>query len=172
MRCIIVTQSRISLQLFMFLRVRSCAMIETLLQGKIRVKQLTKLFLNSNNLVYLRGLETEFGVSSNTVRLELNKLSAVKLIETVNHTENNQKQYWANSQHPLFENLCGFILKEFGLDTLVEKVFERLGAVESVYITQDWAEGKIGPLLDLVVVGNVNQKYMFTLIKKAEPLTT
>ena len=79
-------------------------MIETLIQGKIRVKLLTKLFLNPNNLVYLRGLEKEFGVSSNTVRLELNKLSEVKLIETVENPDSNQKQYRANSQHPLMTN--------------------------------------------------------------------
>ena len=145
-------------------------MIETLLQGKIRVKLLTKLFLNPNNLVYLRGLEKEFGVSSNTVRLELNKLSEVKLIETVENSESNQKQYRANPQHPLFENLRCFILKQFGLDSLIEKVFDRLGEVEAVYITHDWAEGKIGPFLDLVVVGNVDQKYMYSLIQKAEPV--
>ncbi len=145
-------------------------MIETLLQGKIRVKLLTKLFLNPNNLVYLRGLEKEFGVSSNTVRLELNKLSEIKLIESVENSESNQKQYRANPQHPLFENLRGFILKQFGLDSLIEKVFDWLGEVEAVYITHDWAEGKIGPFLDLVVVGNVDQKYMHSLIEKAEPI--
>ncbi len=145
-------------------------MIETLIQGKIRVKLLTKLFLNPNNLVYLRGLEKEFGVSSNTVRVELNKLSEVKLIEKVQNTENNQKQYRANPQHPLFENLRGFILKQFGLDSLIEKVFDRLGEVEEVYLTHDWAEGKTGPFMDLVVVGKVDQNYMHELILKAEPI--
>ncbi len=145
-------------------------MIETLIQGKIRVKLLTKLFLNPNNTVYLRGLEKEFGVSSNTVRLELNKLSEVKLIETVENPDSNQKQYRANPQHPLFENLRGFILKQFGLDSLIEKVFDRLGEVEAVYITHDWADGKIGPFLDLVVVGKVDQSYMHQLINRAEPV--
>ena len=50
-------------------------MLETLVQGKIRLKLLTRLFLNPESRVYLRGLEKEFGVSSNTVRYELNKLS-------------------------------------------------------------------------------------------------
>ena len=145
-------------------------MIETLIQGKIRVKLLTKLFLNPNNLVYLRGLEKEFGVSSNTVRMELNKLSEVKLIETVQNPESNQKQYRANPQHPLFDNLRGFILKQFGLDSLIEKVFDRLGEVEAVYLTHDWAEGKTGPFMDLVVVGKVDQNYMHDLILKAEPI--
>ncbi len=145
-------------------------MIETLIQGKIRVKLLTKLFLNPNNVVYLRGLEKEFGVSSNTVRLELKKLSSVNLIETVENSENNQKQYRANPEHPLFDNLRGFILKQFGLDALIEKVFDRIGQVEQVYLTHDWAEGKTGPFMDLVVVGKVDQLYLHDLIRKAEPI--
>jgi len=143
-------------------------MIDIFLQGKIRVKLLTKLLLNPSNTVYLRGLEKEFGVSSNTVRVELNKLSEIKLIEVVENLESNQKQYRANANHPLFDNLRGFILKQLGLDSLIEKVFDRLGDVEEVYLTHDWAEGKTGPFMDLVVVGKVNQNYMHELISKFE----
>ena len=131
---------------------------------------MTRLFLNPLNTVYLRGLEKEFGVSSNTVRNELNKLHAVKLIETLEHEDGNQKQYRANPNHPLFANLRGFVMHQFGLDALIEKVFDRLGEVEAVYLTHDWAEGKTGPFLDLVVVGKVDQVYMHELIQKAEPL--
>ena len=129
---------------------------------------MTRLFLNPLNTVYLRGLEKEFGVSSNTVRVELNKLSEVKLIEVVENLESNQKQYRANVNHPLFDNLRGFILKQFGLESLIEKVFDRLGDVEEVYLTHDWAEGKTGPFMDLVVVGKVDQNYMHELISKFE----
>ena len=145
-------------------------MIDTFLQGKIRVKLLTKLLLNPSNTVYLRGLEKEFGVSSNTVRVELNKLSEIKLIEVVENLESNQKQYRANASHPLFDNLRGFILKQFGLDSLIEKVFDRLGDLEEVYLTHDWAEGNTGPFMDLVVVGKVDQNYMHELIGKVEPV--
>lgn len=131
---------------------------------------MTRLFLNPVNTVYLRGLEKEFGVSSNTVRNELNKLHAVRLIETVETEEGNQKQYRANPNHPLFANLRGFVMQQFGLDALIENVFDRLGEVEAVYLTHDWAEGKTGPFLDLVVVGNVDQNYMHDLILKAEPI--
>ncbi len=131
---------------------------------------MTRLFLNPLNTVYLRGLEKEFGVSSNTVRNELNKLLAVKLIETVEREDGNQKQYRANPCHPLFANLRDFVLQQFGLDALIEKVFDRLGEVKAVYLTHDWAEGKTGPFLDLVVVGKVDQTYMHELILKAEPL--
>jgi len=145
-------------------------LIETLLQGKIRVKLLTKLLLNPSNIVYLRGLEKEFGVSSNTVRSELNKLSEVKLIELVDNLETNQKQYRANVNHPLFDNLRGLILKQVGIDALIEKVFNKLGEIDQVYLTNDWAEGKESPFVDLVVVGNVNRNNLNDLTTKAELL--
>ena len=59
--------------------------LDKIFTGKIRVQLLTKLLLNPASTVYLRGLERDLGVSSNTVRLELNKLSDMKLIQE--HTE-------------------------------------------------------------------------------------
>ncbi len=48
-------------------------MLGTLITSKTRVKLLLKFFLNSNAKAHLRGLETEFGESSNAIRLELNR---------------------------------------------------------------------------------------------------
>jgi hypothetical protein len=143
--------------------------INTLLQGKIRVKLLTRLLLNPASRVYLRGLEKDFGVSSNTVRVELNKLSDLKLIE-VDETVTAQKQYKANPNHPMFSPLRSFIMKHIGLDSLIEEVFRKLGDVESVFLTNDWAEGKESPFVDLVVVGNVNKTYMNKLVDHVEKL--
>jgi hypothetical protein len=143
--------------------------IDTLLNGKIRLKLLTRLLLNPASRVYLRGLEKDFGVSSNTVRVELNKLSDLKLIE-VDETVTAQKQYKANTLHPMFNPLRNFILKQFGFESLIEQVFQKLGDVESVYITNDWAEGKESTFVDLVVVGDVNKTYMNRLIEHAEKL--
>jgi len=148
----------------------SFPVLESYFKGKISAKLMTRLFLNPLNTVYLRGLEKEFGVSSNTVRLELNKLSAVQLIEVVDNPESNQKQYRANSAHPLFDSLRGFVLKQFGLDSLIERVFDRLGDLEAVYLTHDWAEGKMSPFMDFVVVGQIDPNYMYELILKAEPI--
>lgn len=141
--------------------------LDVLLNGKIRIKLLTRLLLNPVSRVYLRGLEKEFGVSSNTVRVELNKLSDLKLIE-VDESEGNVKQYKANTEHPMFSPLRSFILKQFGFESLIEQVFQKLGDVESVYITNDWASGKESPFVDLVVVGNVNKTYMNRLIEHTE----
>jgi DNA-binding transcriptional ArsR family regulator len=144
-------------------------LLEILFQGKIRVKLLTRILLNPKTTVYLRGLEKELGVSSNTVRLELNKLKEAKLIELADE-DGNQKQYRANVKHPLFDSLRNLILKQIGFDELINTVFDNLGDVESVYLTNDWAEGKESPFIDLVVVGNIDKEYMSKLIEKAESI--
>lgn len=43
------------------------------------------------------------------------------------------------------------------MDSLIEKVFDRLGDLEAVYLTPDWVEGKMGPFMDSLVVGQVDQ---------------
>ena len=58
---------------------------------------LTKLLLNPESRVYLRGLERDLGVSSNTVRVELNKLQDMHLIEVQDDPENTKvKNYVVN----------------------------------------------------------------------------
>ncbi|MCB0841528.1 MAG: ArsR family transcriptional regulator, partial [Bacteroidetes bacterium] len=49
-------------------------MIETLISSKTRIKLLLKFFLNSKTTSYLRNLESEFGESTNGIRVELNRL--------------------------------------------------------------------------------------------------
>lgn len=57
-------------------------MIEALISSKTRIKLLLKFFLNSSNRAYLRGLEEEFGESTNAIRLELNKLEKAGMVSS------------------------------------------------------------------------------------------
>ncbi len=98
-------------------------MIDQLFSGKIRLKLLARLLLNPGSQVYLRQLERDLQVSSNTVRLELNKLSEMKLINAVKTEESKIKKYIANTVHPLYSNLRSIILKYVGVDQLLEEVF-------------------------------------------------
>jgi hypothetical protein len=146
-------------------------LLDNFLIGKIRVRLLTKLILNPDNKVYLRGLERDLGVSSNTVRLELNKLSHMQLIQ-VSEDETNAKvkNYSVNTQHPLFSSLRGIILKYVGLDQILEQVIHKLGNVQKVYLTGDLANGKNGSFVDLVIVGDIDRDYLHKLIDKVEPM--
>ena len=141
-----------------------------LFSGKIRLKLLSRLLLNPGSQVYLRQLHRELGVSSNTVRLELNKLSNMRLITTLDSDEGKIKKYAANALHPLYKNLRGLILKYMGVDYLIEEVFYKLGDLKEVYLTGEIAEGKNTPFIDLVVVGDIDRVFFNHLVEKAEGL--
>ncbi|MHA8069046.1 ArsR family transcriptional regulator [Aquirufa ecclesiirivi] len=145
--------------------------LDSIFSGKIRVKLLTKLLLNPASKVYLRGLERELGVSSNTVRLELNKLNEMHLIKVQVDPDNTKvKHYAVNTSHPMFSSLRGIIMQFVGLDQIIEQVIDKLGNVEKVYLTGDLAEGKDSPFVDLVLIGDVDKDYLYQLIQKAEGL--
>lgn len=145
--------------------------LDTIFSGKIRIALLTKLFLNPTSKVYLRGLERDLGVSSNTVRLELNKLQEMHLIEAQEDSENTKvKNYMVNQEHPMFNTLRGIILQFVGLDQIVDQIIKKLGNLDQVYLTGDLAEGRNSPFVDLVLVGKVDKPYLYQLIEKAEPL--
>ena len=145
--------------------------LDKIFTGKIRVQLLTKLLLNPASTVYLRGLERDLGVSSNTVRLELNKLSDMQLIQEHTETNNNKiKHYTINTKHPMFKSLRGVILQHVGLDQIIENVLDKLGNIDEVYLTGDLALGKNSHFVDLVIVGDVDKNYLYQLIEKAENL--
>ena len=145
--------------------------LDKIFSGKIRLQLLTKLLLNPASTVYLRGLERDLGVSSNTVRLELNKLSDMQLIQEQTDDENTKtKHYAVNTKHPMFKSLRGVIMQYVGLDQIIENVLDKLGNVDEVYLTGDLALGKNNPFVDLVIVGDIDKAYLYQLIEKAETL--
>jgi len=143
-------------------------MIDTLISNKTRIKLLLKFFLNSNTTSYLRGLESEFGDSTNAIRLELNRLESAGMLSS--HSSGNKKIFQANQEHPLFTELQSIIRKHIGLDKITSTVIERLGNVQRVYLTGSFAQGRDSQIIDLLLVGEIDINYLVTLISKAEKL--
>lgn len=143
-------------------------MIETLISSKTRIKLLLKFFLNSNTTAYLRSLESEFGESTNAIRLELNRLENAGMLSSF--LKGNKKIFKANTEHPLFKEIHNIILKQVGIDHIIENVVKRLGKVERVFLTGDFAKGVDSQIIDLVFVGNIEQEYLVQLIDKVEEL--
>ena len=144
-------------------------MIETLISSKTRIKLLLKFFLNSTNSSYLRGLESEFGESSNAIRLELNKFEKAGLLNS--NQKGNKKFFQANVEHPLFNDIHNILLKFTGLDKIIEKVVHNLGDLERVYLVGNLARGLNSDIVDLVFVGDIDKKYLFELVEKAEAIS-
>lgn len=142
-------------------------LLETLISSKTRIKLLLKFFLNSNTSAWLRGLESEFGESSNAIRLELNRFEQAGMIKS--NTVGNKKVFSANTDYPLFNEIHNILLKYIGFDKIIETVIERLGDVEHVYVAGDFAKGSDSQVIDLVFIGDhIDKNYLLQLIDKAE----
>ena len=141
-------------------------MIETLISSKTRIKLLLKFFLNSSTTAYLRSLESEFGESTNAIRLELNRLEQAGMLSSF--YEGNKKMFKANKEHPLFKDVRTMLMKTIGLDKIIQNVIERLGDVEKVFLVGKFAKGLDSPIIDLIFIGNIDKNYLITLVEKAE----
>ena len=116
----------------------------------------------------MRNLESEFGESTNGIRIELNRLEEAGFLSAT--FEGNKKIFRANTKHPLFHELHSIVVKYAGIDKIIQFVIKRLGNVEKVFLTGDIARGLDSQIVDLVIVGDIETKYLVELIEKAEPM--
>lgn len=144
-------------------------MLDTLITSKTRIKLLLKFFLNSNASSYLRNLESEFGESTNGIRLELNKFEKAGLLNS--HMSGNKKLYRANTTHPLFNDIHSILLKYIGFDKIMENIISKLGNVNEVYMVGSFAKGVDSEVIDLLMVGeDINREYLARLSQKGKKL--
>lgn len=85
--------------------------------------------------------------------------------------DGNKKVYQANRNHPLFGDIHNIIMKETGLDRVIDKVIHRIGNLICVYLTGDFARGKDSPVIDLILVGdNIDREYLARKVMQAEEI--
>ena len=143
-------------------------LIDTLITSKTRVKLLLKFFLNPNNSAYLRGLSEEFGESTNAVRLELNRLENANMINS--EFSGNKKIFKVNKKHPFYNDVNQIIRKHLGIDLIINNIIKGLGAPNYLYLTGDLAIGKESNIIDLILVGDINQTYLIDIVEKTEKI--
>ena len=144
-------------------------MLDTLITSKTRLKLILKFFLNSKSRAHLRNLESEFGESTNAIRLELNKFEEAGLLTS--EISGNKKVFRANTSHPLFQDIHNILMKTIGFDQIIDRVLTKLGNLEKAYVTGDFARGIDNPIIDLVLIGpEINQEYLVRLVAKTEAL--
>jgi len=134
--------------------------------SRTRVDILVKLFLNPGLKAYLRQLASEFNVSTNAVRTELNHLTEHKIL--VSERSGRSIYYQANTGHPLFPELFSMVRKITGIDELVRSVVDRLGNLEAAYLVGDYARGIDTGIIDVVLVGDIDKVQLDDFALKTE----
>jgi DNA-binding transcriptional ArsR family regulator len=122
-------------------------------------------FFSHGNSGYLRSLAKDFDESTNSVRVELNRLTEAGLL--VSSDEGKTKVYRANVRHPFFTEIQGMVSKFLGLDELMEKIVKRMGAVERAYIIGDYAKGRDSGTVEVILIGkNLDETYLDFILDK------
>jgi len=144
--------------------------LEALITSKTRIKLLLKFFLNTGNTSYLRDLASEFGESTNAIRIELNRMEAAGLLDA--QRSGNKKIFKANTNHPLFDGIRQLLMQHTGIEHIVDKVVKNLGGLHSAYVINSFARGRDGRLIELLLLGNnLDERYLQRMIAKAEALS-
>jgi len=140
--------------------------LNSVIPSRTRVDILIKLFLNPGLKAYLRQLASEFHISTNAVRTELNHLTEHKIL--VSERSGRSVYYQANTGHPLFPELFSMVRKITGIDELVRSVVDRLGNLEAAYLVGDYARGIDTGIIDVVLVGDIDKVQLDDFALKTE----
>ena len=134
-------------------------MLNSLITSKTRLRMLIKFFVSAANNGYLNGLANEFNESTNSIRKELNNLSnAGYLLKSKN---NNRIIYNANTSHPMFGVLQKIVRQHLGLEEIVETVIDRIGDVDQIALTGEYAKGIDSGNIEIIINGkDVNIDYL------------
>jgi hypothetical protein len=129
------------LSIFATQKIKKNIVLETPIISKIRIKILLKFILGSKS--YLRGLETEFEESTNTIRLEFNSFKNTRL--TNSYVEKNKKHYKADTLHPLFSEINKFLKKEFRLENLLNVIEKNDNLkINKIFMDHNFSKRTIG----------------------------
>jgi len=60
------------------------------------------------------------------------------------------------------------VSKVMGIDQILDSIIARLGDLERAYLIDDYAEGKDTGIIDLVLVGEIDQYHLNDLSRKTE----
>ncbi|MFP3982449.1 MAG: ArsR family transcriptional regulator [Desulfurivibrionaceae bacterium] len=142
------------------------SLFQGLITSKTRINILMRLFLNPSQQVYLRELAGELSLSPSQVKEELRQLSEVGLLS--NRKNGRQINYKANTKHPLFPELHSMVKKAMGMNSIVDNLAARLGDLELALLLDDYAEGRDTGIIDLLLVGEINQENLRDLTTKTE----
>ena len=143
-------------------------MLESLITSKTRIKLLLKFFINPSTKAYLRELAKEFDASTNSIRLELNRLEESNLL--ISQTQGRTVQYQVNTKNTLYKDIRNIALKYVGIDSLIENIISKLGDLRSAYIIGDYAHGMDTGIIDVVFIGDIDREILYQLVEKTEIL--
>lgn len=142
--------------------------LEHLFISKVRIKALAYFTLKHDHQIHLRGAVRELDEEINAVRRELTRLEEMKIIN--GESKGNRKYFSLNKSHPFTDELIAIFHKTFGLGGDILNNIKNLGEINFAFLTPSFTKNQHfgSNIVDFVVIGKVDMKFLEELIKKAE----
>ena len=140
--------------------------LSELITSKTRLRLLLKFFSRPGVRGHLRGLAEEFGESTNSIRLELNKLELAGLLKK--ETEGQKKVYYVDERNTFHSELVKLVSKYLGFDQIINDLLTKAGEIKEVYIVGDYACGVDGGLIEVIIVGTIRISEIAPIVKNIE----
>jgi predicted nucleotidyltransferase len=139
-----------------------------LLSSQVRAEIFRLLFNGNKSAIHLRDLQRKSQLSIGTIQKEIGHLKKLDLVTS--ERDGNRLYYTANSDHPLYKDICGLVEKTSGVAEKLREILNSINGVECAFIFGSFAKGeeKSHSDIDLIVIGSVGLR---TLSSKFKDLT-
>lgn len=132
-------------------------------QGRAEIFRL--LFNGKKTAIHLRDLQRKSGLSIGTVQQEIEHLKNLDLV--IPERDGNRLYYTANSDHPLYKNICGLVEKTSGVVENFKEILTSVKGIDCAFIFGSFAKGqeKSHSDIDLIVIGDIGLRTLSSQLK-------
>jgi len=143
-------------------------MLERLFTSKSRVKLLELLLLNPTEEFHLREISRRTQVSAPYVKREMTNLINLGLV--LKRSQGNLTLFKFNKDSPIAEELKRIFLKTESFGRFIQDSLKEIGDVKFALIYGSFAKGEEAETsdIDLLIVGDVNERKMLDIMEKVE----
>ena len=111
-----------------------------LLSSQVRAEIFRLLFNGNKTAIHLRDLQRKSDLSIGTIQKEIAHLKELDLV--IPERDGNRLYYTANSNHPLYKEICGLVEKTSGIVEKLKDTLRSIKGIQCVFIFGSFAKMK------------------------------
>ncbi len=140
-------------------------LLSQLLSSKVRAEIFRLLFNDKKSSIHLRDLQRKSGLSIGTIQKEIGHLKDLDLV--IPERDGNRLYYTANSDHPLYRDICNIVTKTSGIAENLRAVLLPIKRIDCAFIFGSMAKGKEKSHsdIDLIVIGDIGLRDLSSKLK-------
>jgi len=143
-------------------------MLNLITKSKIRKKIILLFVYNPKDSFYINQIARLVETSAGNVQRELKKLEESGLLSK--EKKGNSTYFKINANSPLFNDFKNIVDKTIGLKNILEETLKKTQGIDFAFLFGSYVKGDFGPDsdIDLYVIGDIREKELYQLLKKAE----